>query len=143
MRNSWSRSSASSASGRDAERLGEAEQAQRLGDFLGVFDERLRIGRVAARTVEAGRAAPAVDLTGQTDLGTLAALLDGARLVVCNDTGVSHLAAAVGADSVVVFTTSDQRRWAPLDARRHRAVQAALAQVDGVLRVAEEALGAG
>jgi len=64
--------------------------------------------------------APAVNLAGRTDLGTLAALLRDARLVVCNDTGVSHLAAAVGTRSVVVASGSDVRRWAPEDAARHR-----------------------
>jgi ADP-heptose:LPS heptosyltransferase len=99
--------------------------------------------RTLTRAVADAMDAPAVDLAGQTSLGALAALLDGARIVVCNDTGVSHLAAAVGAPSVVVFTTSDQTRWAPLDVRRHRAVQAALGQADGVLRAAEEMLVAG
>ncbi len=62
------------------------------------------------------------DLTGRTGVGVLAALLEQAALVVCNDTGVSHLAAAVGAPSVVVFSGSDPSRWAPLDTSLHRAV---------------------
>lgn len=63
---------------------------------------------------------PVLDLTGQTDLGTLAVLLARARLVLCNDTGVSHLAAALHVPSVVIFTASAPDRWAPLDRARHR-----------------------
>lgn len=60
-----------------------------------------------------------VDLCGRTALGSLAALVSRCRLVVCNDTGMSHIAAATGTRSVVIASGSDAARWAPLDRRRH------------------------
>ena len=65
---------------------------------------------------------PATDLAGRLSLGAMAACLDGAALVVTNDTGISHLAAAVRAPSVVIFSAAEPYRWAPLDRERHRAV---------------------
>ncbi|HTH61414.1 MAG TPA: glycosyltransferase family 9 protein [Paraburkholderia sp.] len=62
---------------------------------------------------------PAQHLAGETSLGSLAALVAHARLVVCNDTGLSHVAAAMRTRSVVVASGSDTRRWAPLDHDRH------------------------
>jgi ADP-heptose:LPS heptosyltransferase len=67
---------------------------------------------------------PALDMCGRTDLGALAALVAQAGLVVCNDTGISHLAACLGTPSVVISSGADARRWAPLDARRHRILYA-------------------
>jgi ADP-heptose:LPS heptosyltransferase len=64
----------------------------------------------------------AIDLAGQTDLGCLAVLLKKSRLLVCNDTGISHLAAALKVNSVVVFSGSDPQRWAPQNRLRHRIV---------------------
>jgi ADP-heptose:LPS heptosyltransferase len=65
-------------------------------------------------------AAPALHLTGSTTLGGLAALVARARLVVCNDTGISHVAAAMQTPSTIIASGSDTRRWAPLDRTRHR-----------------------
>jgi ADP-heptose:LPS heptosyltransferase len=67
--------------------------------------------------------APALDLAGKTDLGALAALLHDAPPLVCNDTGVSHLAAALRVPSVVAFhRLSECEGWPPLDHQRHRVV---------------------
>lgn len=63
---------------------------------------------------------PALDLAGKTELGALAVLISAARLLVCNDTGVSHIAAAVATPSVVVSCSADAQRWAPLDQESHR-----------------------
>lgn len=61
----------------------------------------------------------AADLSGATGLGELGAAIESCSLLVCNDTGVSHVAVGVGARSVVVASGSEIRRWRPLDRRLH------------------------
>ena len=58
----------------------------------------------------------------------MAGLVATARLVVVNDTGVSHLAAAIGTDSVTVFSASDRERWAPVGSARNVAVGQGVAE---------------
>jgi ADP-heptose:LPS heptosyltransferase len=54
------------------------------------------------------------DLAGRTDLRTLAAVLAGADVVVVPNTGVAHLAAAVGTPVVSLFApVVPAARWAP------------------------------
>jgi ADP-heptose:LPS heptosyltransferase len=76
--------------------------------------------RIFTTNIALATNARATDLAGKTSLGGLAALVSKARLVVCNDTGMSHIAAAMKTRSVVIASGSDTRRWAPLDHERHR-----------------------
>jgi ADP-heptose:LPS heptosyltransferase len=80
---------------------------------------------IAAGVVTAARS-DVVDLTGRTGLGGFAALLRDATVLVANDTGSAHLAAAVGTPSVVVFLAGDPVRWAAPDRRRHRVARVAV-----------------
>lgn len=73
-----------------------------------------------ARAVAAAMRMPVLDLCGHTTLWTLGALVERAALVLCNDTGISHVADALGTRSVVVSSGSDSMRWKPADAQRHR-----------------------
>lgn len=50
-------------------------------------------------------------------IGDVAALMLRADLVICNDTGVMHVSAAVGAHTLAVFGPTDPGRWAPRSPR--------------------------
>jgi lipopolysaccharide heptosyltransferase II len=57
-----------------------------------------------------------IDLAGQTDLAEAAALLKGSLLVICNDSGLMHLADAVGARIISIFGPTHPEEKKPLTA---------------------------
>jgi ADP-heptose:LPS heptosyltransferase len=78
--------------------------------------------RPITRAVAAAMHAPCIDTASPISIGGLAALLAGARLLVTNDTGVSHVASGLRLPSVVVFFATDPAQWAPLDHELHHAI---------------------
>jgi ADP-heptose:LPS heptosyltransferase len=109
----------------DARRRWPAEHFARLGDELvgtglevvvtGAPDEASTVAEVVGRMRARAR-----DLCGALTLGGLAGTLSRAALVVANDTGPLHLAAAVGAPTVGLYWWPNVITSAPLTRRRHR-----------------------
>lgn len=58
-------------------------------------------------------------VAGRVDVGGLAALVAHARLVVCGDTGIAHLATAYDTPSVVLFAELGPHLWGPPPGRAH------------------------
>ncbi|MDB6149917.1 MAG: hypothetical protein JWQ44_1365 [Chthoniobacter sp.] len=83
------------------------------------------VARIAARS--AGRA---LNLAGQIDLLTLAALAERARIVISCDTAMVHLAAAFGTPQVALYGPTNPFHWRP---RHARAVVLSSAQPDAPL----------
>ncbi|RRO14199.1 glycosyltransferase family 9 protein [Saccharopolyspora rhizosphaerae] len=80
--------------------------------------ERARASRVA----ELAGLDPESVLAGRTGLCELAALVAHARLLVCGDTGIAHLASAFHTPSVVLFGPVAPRLWGPPVSARHAAL---------------------
>jgi ADP-heptose:LPS heptosyltransferase len=106
-----------------------------------------------AAQVSSHMQAPAINAAAPISIGAMAALMRDSRLLVCNDTGVSHIAAGLGLNSVVIFSKADIARWAPLDRHKHRCIwdpgaeratvvlQHARALLSGIESSAERATG--
>jgi ADP-heptose:LPS heptosyltransferase len=97
------------------------------------------IGSAADRPLSAAVRAQATDepddLTGRTDLGTLAAVLQRCAAVVGNDSGPLHLAQAAGAATVGLYWCGNAINAAPMTRSWHRpllswTVQCAVCGVD-------------
>ena len=74
-------------------------------------------GADAADTAAVRRLDPAaIDLAGRTSLAALVGLLAGARVVVANDSGTMHLAAALGRPVVGIFGSTSPAWTAPVGA---------------------------
>lgn len=105
-----------------------ADLARRLVDtgarvwIIGSPNDKLAADAVMAA---AGETAKSIrDLAGRTDLGTAIDLLSAASVVVSNDSGLMHAAAAVGVPVVALFGSSSPVYTPPLSA------QARVARID-------------
>jgi lipopolysaccharide heptosyltransferase II len=74
-------------------------------------------GQVLAARVAAGAGRRGIDLGGRTSLGVLAAGFSECDLVITNEGGPMHLAAAVGASIIAIYGAGDPRRTGPLSPR--------------------------
>jgi heptosyltransferase-2 len=68
-------------------------------------------------TIQAGLTQPALDLTGETQIAELPALLSRCSAFLGNDSGAMHVAAAVGLPVVAVFGPTDPLGTAPVTPR--------------------------
>lgn len=68
---------------------------------------------LAMRVAEAADLPRSAVLAGATGLDTLAAVVAVAGRVLCGDTGVAHLASALGTPSVVLFGPVPPSQWGP------------------------------
>jgi ADP-heptose:LPS heptosyltransferase len=68
----------------------------------------------ALNGVFAASKVPTITTVSGLELNEVAALARLSRVFVCNDSGVSHLAAATGANGLAIFGPTDPARWRPL-----------------------------
>ena len=72
----------------------------------------------SVREEEASRAAcPKATILPPTTLGNYAALAKRARIVIANDSGISHVAAAVGANQITLLGVTDPERTRPWNSK--------------------------
>lgn len=81
--------------------------------FIGAPDETVLAQQVAGKLIGPWR-----DYTGKTTLPQLAALLESADVMVANDTGPLHLAAALGRPCVAPYTCTQSRQHGPYGSMR-------------------------
>ncbi len=74
------------------------------------------VGTSAEKTlgerVAAENRARVINLAGQTDVGTLAALIEGCKVLVANDSGPYHLGVALNIPTVLLFGPGFHCKWA-------------------------------
>jgi lipopolysaccharide heptosyltransferase I len=91
--------------------------ADRFAALVAPLKQRFGLDTVLAGGADAApiasRISGALDLTGRTTLGQLVALLRRADLVIANDSGPMHIAAALGRPLVAIFGPTNPLRTGP------------------------------
>lgn len=110
----------------DPRRRWPVERLAAVGGELARKGARLAVVGTASERDLAGRLlgeldGAAADLAGRLGLGGLVGLLERAVLLVGNDSGPRHLAAAVGTATVAVYWCLHLGSYGPLNRARHRA----------------------
>ena len=72
-----------------------------------------------AQAVNAERPGQCLDWSGRTSLDQALAVIAGARAMVSNDSGLMHVAAALGVPQVAIFGSSSPLHTPPLSTRAH------------------------
>lgn len=105
-----------------AERFGAVANALRTAGHQVVVTAGAGEGDLARLVARHAGLPPSSVLGGRADVPfeELAALVAGARAVVVGDTGLAHLATALGTPSVVLFGPVAPRLWGPPADPRHR-----------------------
>jgi heptosyltransferase-2/heptosyltransferase-3 len=102
-----------------------------LADLTGPRDPVVLTGSADEAALAAELAAmvpnPVADVTGRTDVGSLAAIFERCRLVMGPDSGPLHLAVAVGTPTVHLYGPADAARFGPWAAPARHGVVAATA----------------
>lgn len=80
--------------------------------FTGIDDEQALVARVES-LLPSALTQRVYNLVGQTDAFGLLALLDRAQVLLCNDTGIMHMARARGTPLVATLGPENDRLWGP------------------------------
>jgi len=91
--------------------------AERFAELVSPLHRRFNLSAVVAGGDDAAGLAPLIpntlDLTNRTTLPQLVALLERAALVIANDSGPMHIAAALGRPLVAIFGPTNSTRTGP------------------------------
>ncbi len=90
--------------------------------LIGAPSERDNAERVIAQMRHSG----AINLAGQTNIVELVGVLDRCNLLISNDTGPAHIAAALGRPTLTIFGPTNEFETAP------RGLRAALLRAEGI-----------
>ncbi|MGI4977819.1 MAG: glycosyltransferase family 9 protein [Janthinobacterium lividum] len=86
----------------------------RLDCVVLLVGSRAQTGPLGHIVEESGCAGRVVSLAGRTAWSDIPDVLRGADLVICNNSGIGHLAASVGAPTLAIYSASHQpQEWGP------------------------------